>query len=282
MSGAPPGTSMINRRAFAGLMASTFRVRDRSAWAQSAPKQDRLLRQRRTGSDALRHRCRRGGPHARGSVTLARQCAIRVAASLAAIFLCRIQQRTAGRRRCAQGQHATSLNAFTLDPATGRLVAARRSSRFAVTADPHQRGPDGSVRAHRLQRSEQRHRSPAQRRRHARPDGQPTREARHRHLRPSGARRTLEPIGDRDRARQQRDGIEGRRTRARSMCSASTTASLSPLQTVMPGHRSGLRSAPSRFPSDQAVGLCVDRAAEPDLPLRSPAGRHSSRRRRDS
>ena len=98
---------MINRRAFTGLMASSFAFAS-SAWAQSLPKKTvffasvgPVLTLYDIDADAA-------ALTARGFGDVASECTIRMAAPLAALFLCDIQQRATGWRRRAEGQTSTA------------------------------------------------------------------------------------------------------------------------------------------------------------------------------
>ena len=163
-------------------------------------------------------------------------------------------------------------NALAIDPATGTLrlhgdPAALPSRPIHVSVDAQRR-----LSAHRLQRSEQRHRPSPQRRRHDRRGAAAARRSRHRHLRASGAGGAGQPRGDAGNARQQCRRPASRRIPARSRLSPSTTACCVIWPRSRPAtHRARirLRAAPSRLSSGETMGLRLDRAAEQALRLQA-------------
>ena len=165
-------------------------------------------------------------------------------------------------------------SAYRVDPASGELLAAGRAGGAAVAPPARLGRPQRPVSADRLQQSEQRHGAPPRRRRRHRRRGGSTGQARHRHLCASGAHHAGQSHRDPGGARQpcgRRQGGGSRRAEA---------LRLRRWRADRPGfdragRRLRLRTAPHRFPSDAAVGLRLDRAAEPAGGLCAQRRRHA-------
>ncbi len=136
---APPGDEHDQPPRIHRTDGEQFRIRIERLGA-IASEENRLLRERRTGADTLRHRCRRSCSHGARLGDVAGERTIRMAAPLAALFLCDIQQRATGWRRRAEGRHPQP-ERVRARSGNGQAFASRRSSGFAVAADPHERGP---------------------------------------------------------------------------------------------------------------------------------------------
>ena len=243
--------------------------------------QDGVLRERRPGAVAVRSRYRRCGIEQARDDHAPGEYPISVAASVAALFLRGVEhRRSRHRRRCAFCQRASRRSGDR------RGEAPRRAGPPAVAADPHHRGCERRVSAHGLQYSEQYHRAPPQCRRHDRRTGAANREARHRHLRASGAHDALESRRGAGDARQQCRRRQGGRSRRdqdlqlRQGRPEKSRVDRARHWDSVSGRVTSTFIRPSRGPSSPSSGrtssLCTSSTRRPGLPASLPSSRRRS------
>ena len=223
--------------------------------------QGRALRQRRGRAHALRRRRRgRRADQARHRHP-ARRRAIRLAARLAAVSVRRDQQQ---RIRIRTGGDRASRHRVSHRPRQWRAHQARRGDPAAHAPDPHDHGHPVGEHPGRVQQSERAARLSHQPRLHARRGSEAAGPDRRRHLRASGARHARQPAGDPGHARQRRHPDQGRRPRrAQGLRLQERCADQRGVD--RPRRRQGLRAAASRFSSDEALDVRLDRDPEQDV-----------------
>ena len=257
----------LDRRTFTAMLAGT--VARCGAALRLRPRRRHevgVLFGRRTGAQPLRGRSGCRDPDQARLGEDGRHHSVRVAASVAQISLRHREQRRPGRI----GRRRT-LSRRLHDLAERRARAPWRRRQAQVPADPFERRQRRRIRAGRLQFSLRNHRAQDQGRRHHRRHRRPARQPRDRHLFPPGPHLAAEQDRAGGRARQQSGGRQGRGSGLAARLRVQERRALEPAQDPAE-RRLRLRPAPPRLPPDPALGLSLDRAAEPAHRLQDDAG----------